>query len=161
MSHRSSSFSVTGRCEIYTTLRCPEASDYWQAGVFSSTMAYLKSSGSALSEMALSKHFRSSEMWRSSVAFFAILCLTFSLATRFDFSSVGTKSSGNTVQSHNVDAKRQHLLDKNINRTAPPPVFSVFEPPRSPVRFVSKVLPLPGACFKSQLHNRPPPFLLS
>jgi len=100
-------------------------------------------------------------MWRSSVALFAILCLTFSLATRFDFSSAGMKSTGNAVESHNVDAKRQHLLDKSISRTAPPAVFSVLEPPRSPVRFVSKVLPLPADRVESQLHNRPPPFLLS
>src|ERR1017187_7682556 len=93
---------------------------------------------------------------RIAVVVLAICSLTASLATRF--AVVGWDVARVTiVKSKSAEAKRQHLLSKALQWTAPPAHFTLFQPPRSSVFTVSVAVPYTNLISESWLHNRPPP----
>jgi len=94
---------------------------------------------------------------RIAIVLLAVCALTGSLATRFMVVAGAEVQHVTTVKSQSPDAKRQHLLSKALQWTAPPSGFTLFQPPRPSVLTVSVVIPPTNLTAESWLYNRPPP----
>jgi hypothetical protein len=93
---------------------------------------------------------------RIAIVVLAICSITASLATRFLV--VGPElHQATSIQSQSTVAKRQHLLGKALQWTAPPLSFILFQTPRPVVLKVSLVIPSTSLGFEICLHSRPPP----
>src|SRR5271166_4237149 len=93
---------------------------------------------------------------RIAIVLLAICSLTASVATRFALAGSDVQHQ-TTIKSQSAEAKRQHLLSKALQWTAPPASFTLFQPPRSSVLIVSVIVPYTNLSSESWLHNRPPP----
>jgi len=94
---------------------------------------------------------------RIAVILLAICALAGSLATRFMVVAGPEIQRVTILKLQSPDAKRQHLLSKAVQWSAPPSSFALFQPPRSSVLTVSAVTPSTNLTAESWLHNRPPP----
>lgn len=109
---------------------------------------------------AVMRHFRArmrlDSSWRIWLCCLAICCLTVSLATRFTIPGSNTPEV-RVIQTHSLDAQRQHLLSDGLKWAAPAFSLALFEPRRSVVFATSAVFPSTNLCSESWLYNRPPP----
>src|SRR5271167_2111997 len=94
---------------------------------------------------------------RIAIVVLAICSINASLATRFLVVGAAVHQA-TSIQSHSTAAKRQHLLGKAVQWTAPPSSFTLFQPPRLVVLKVPLVIPSTSFGFEICLHSRPPPF---
>src|SRR5258708_35912497 len=97
--------------------------------------------------------------WHRLLVIFAIGFLAVNVVTRYTSTSSDAPRvrAVSVVKSPSQESQRQRLLSNGLHWISPPPASTPFQPPRTPVRAVSAVVPVIHLDSESWLYNRPPP----